>query len=294
MKLIKVKITPKSSFVTFPKGDTIFGHFAYQTFLEQEQKLKNYLIEKPKIIFSDFLPDGYLPKPTLMLKCFGIQEEEKKDFRLKEWISIESLQSGNLEKCEDINFFKKKINIRNALNRLTFTTDKSGAFAPYDTNEITFLYQPVLYIQYDELSFTQEYILEILNKIGKIGFGKKGSIGKGSFSAKIDEKFNGFKKVQSDYYLTLSPTFLHEQKETIALAYYNLFNRFGKYHSTSTPFKKPILMADSGTVLKLIEKLSYIGKAINNGIDKSKPSFVQGYSITVPFILDETCLGEKK
>jgi hypothetical protein len=66
--------------------------------------------------------------------------------------------------------------------------------------------------------------------------------------------------------------------------YYNKFNRFGKYANSNTPFKKPVLMADSGAVIKLKEYRDYIGKAINNGTNKK--SFLQGYSILVPFKFD--------
>ena len=72
MKLIKFKIIPKSSFASFPKGDMIFGHFANHLFInEKNDILKNYKDDKiPKIIFSDFLPDNYFPKPSLPLDSF--------------------------------------------------------------------------------------------------------------------------------------------------------------------------------------------------------------------------------
>jgi CRISPR-associated protein Csm4 len=306
MKLIKVKITPHSSFVTFPKGDTIFGHFAYHTFLKGEDTFKNYINEEPKIIFSDILPDGYLYKPTLPLKAFGIDESEKKAFRKKTWIAIDDLQNGDLTKvhssftictekeCNDslsdkdrkkccIPFFKTEIRVRNSLNRVTFSTDDSGEFAPFSLEELTFTYQPVVYVQYDEDCFNEITIVERLNLIGKVGFGKKGSIGKGHFSAELDSEFKGFDEVKSKFYLTLSPTILNKQPH-ITKAYYNTFNRFGKSHSSATPFKKPLLMADSGAVVKLEEHRTYIGRGIENGINQQ--SLVQGYSIVVPFKFD--------
>ena len=284
MKLIKVKITPHSSFVTFPKGDTIFGHFAYHTFLKEEDSFKNYTAEEPKIIFSDILPDGHLYKPTLPLSSFDVPESEKKEFRKKAWIEIQDLQQGDFKKAKELSFYKTDICIRNSLNRMTFGTGGEG-FDPFSLEEITFLHQPVIYVLFDEDSFAEDTIIERLNLIGKVGFGKKGSIGKGHFRAEIDKTFKGFDEVESDYYLTLSPTILHKSKDVIDRAYYNTFNRFGKYHSTSTPFKKPLLMADSGAVVKLKEKQEWIGGAINNGIG-GKQSFIQGYSIVVPFKFD--------
>ena len=280
MKLIKVKITPYSSFVTFPKGDTIFGHFAYHLFLKGEDKLKDYLESEPKIIFSDILPDGYVYKPSLPLSAFGVDESEKKEFRKKVWIKIEDLQKGKLLEAKELSFYKTEVRVRNSLNRVTFSTEGDG-FDPFSLEEITFLYQPVIYVLFDEKEFSEKDIENRLNSIGKSGFGKKGTIGKGHFKAKVDYSFKGFNEVESNYYLTLSPTILHKSKDIIEKAYYDTFNRFGKHHSSSTPFKKPLLMANSGAVVKLNSKEQYIGGAVNNGI-KDK-SYVQGYSIVVAF-----------
>lgn len=283
MKLIKVKITPHSSFVTFPKGDTLFGHFAYHSFLKGEETFQNYVDDKPKIIFSDILPDGYLYKPTLPLKAFDVDESEKKTFRKKAWLEIESLQQGELLKAKELSFYKTEIKVRNSLNRVSFSTDDSGEFAPFSLEELSFTYQPVIYVMFDEDSFNQEQILERLNLIGKVGFGKKGSIGKGHFSAELNKEFKGFDEIESQYCITLSPTILNKQPN-IQKAYYNTFNRFGKSHSSQTPFKKPLLMADSGAVVQLEKCEPYIGRGIENGI--SRQSLVQGYSIVVPFKFD--------
>ncbi len=282
MELIKIKITPHSSFVTFPKGDTIFGHFAYHSFLKGEDTFKNYVNEKPKIIFSDILPNGYMYKPTLPLKAFDVDESEKKEFRKKAWIDVKELQQGYLKKAKELSFYKTDIRTRNSLNRVTFSTGEEG-FDPFSLEEIIFLYQPVIYIMFNEDVFKAEEIIGRLNLIGKVGFGKKGSIGKGHFKAEIDESFKGFDEVDSKYYLTLSPTILNRQPN-IRKAYYNTFNRFGKSHSSQTPFKKPLLMADSGAVVKLEKREDYIGRGIENGINTQ--SLVQGYSILVPFKFD--------
>jgi len=275
MKLIKLKITPLSSFSTFPKGDMIFGYFAYLLFQKNDERLENYLNENPKIIISDFLPDGYLPKPALPLDSFGVDDSEKKEFRKKNWIKIENLQKGKFE-FEEFGFFSNYMNVRNSINRKTFSTDDSGVFAPYSLEELRFLKQPVCYILYDENSFEENEIIELFNLIGSYGFGKKATIGKGQFEVEIDN--HSFKDINSKYYITLSPSFPTKK------AYYNTFNRFGKYAYSNTPFKKPTLLADTAAVVESDEKIEYIGKSMNNGIEKN--SFIQGYSIVVPFEFD--------
>jgi len=275
MKLIKLKITPLSSFSTFPKGDMIFGYFAYILFQRGDKRLQNYLNENPKIIISDFFPDGYLAKPALPLSSFGIDDTQKKEFRKKNWIKIENLQKGNFE-FEEFSFFSNDLVVKNAINRKTFSTDDSGVFAPYSIEEINFIKQPVCYVMYDENEFSEDEILEIFNIMGSYGFGQKATIGKGQFKAIIEK--SQFKDIDSKYYITLSPS-LPTKK-----AYYNIFNRFGKYAYSNTPFKKPIVLADSSAVIVSEEKIEYIGKSIDNGIEK--PSFIQGYSIVIPFEFD--------
>jgi len=266
MKLLKIEVIPKSSFITFPKGDMIFSYFLYLSFSEN----KDY----SQIMFSDFLPDDYLPRPALPLDAFGATDSEKKESRKKEWITIKNLQDGNLEKVEELQFIQKEINVRNSLNRITFSTDKDK-FSPYSLEEFQFLKKPVFYCLYDENEFTEKEIEEVLKLMGKNGFGKKASIGKGQFDIVIDNQFK-FDNIETNYYLTISPTILQGVK-----GYYNTFTKYGKFAFSSTPFKKPVLLADSGAVVKLDEKREYIGKNVENGIKES--SIQQGQSILIPF-----------
>jgi len=288
MKLIKIKINPLSTFLTFPKGDMIFGqfiHYIFNTNHKFKSLFENYLKEEPKIIFSDFLPDEFIYKPSLPIDFFEVAQENKKEFQKRNWVKIENLQEiikvkdNSFYPYEELSFYKKEIRVRNSLNRLSFSTDSSGEFAPYSMEEITFLYQPVVYVLFDEKYLNEKEILKILEDIGQSGFGKKGSIGKGAFKVSLDKEFKGFKKIDSNYYITLSPTILYKDIN-IKESFYNTFNRYGKYHASNTPFKKPLLMADSGAVVKLDTKKEYIGSSIDNGIKET--SFVQGYSIIVP------------
>ncbi len=119
---------------------------------------------------------------------------------------MEDLQRGALNRAEELSFFKKDTRVRNAINRVTFTTGGDG-FDPFSIEEITFLYQPIIYVMFDRDSFTEKDIEDRLNEIGESGFGKKGSIGKGYFRAEIDKSFKGFDEVKSSHYLTISPNY---------------------------------------------------------------------------------------
>jgi CRISPR-associated protein Csm4 len=286
MKLIKFRVFPKSTFASLPIANMIFGHFAKLLYLKKDNRIDSYL-DNPSIIFSDFLPDDYCYKPTLPLEKFDISEDDKKEFRKKEFIKIKFLQNGELSECEKLEFFENKQVIRNKINRNTFTTGENE-FAPYSIDENEFKTNIVLYVLFDENTFKKDDIEDILNEIGKSGFGKKSSIGKGQFEVSIDESFSGFKSIDTDYYITLSSTIF--KKEEISLAYYDVDTIFGKFHSTNKPFKKPVLFAKAGAVVKTKEKKEYIGKAIDNSYFEDEKSFVQGYSIVLPFDLkDKKC-----
>lgn len=297
MKLLRLKVKVKSSFATFPKGNILFGHFANYLFLKGDKSLENYLKEEPKIIFSDFLPYDYVPRPALALDYFGVEPTNKKTFRKKNWLKLEKLAQGKIKEsenkdekaCEEIAFFKEGLSTKNALNRKTFTTDDN--FPPYSLEEITFTYQACFYVLYDENTFKDEAeLIRMINEVGKSGFGKKSSIGKGYFEVEKDEDFKKFEEVEAKdgkyYYLTISP-FLPKKDEIQNLSY-ETYNIFGKFSNSKNPFKKAVLMANSAAVVELDKKAEYIGRALNNSYSKEdkEASFLQAYSILVPFKFD--------
>jgi len=294
MELLTLKVKPLSTFVTIPKGDTIFGHILAYLYSNKEGKgyFKDYLTNKPKLIVSDMMPFGYVYKPNLPLDCFkssNLDDVDKKELRKRNFISLENLQDGNLHLCEKIKFSNTFATIKNSIHRNTFTTGIEN-FAPYGIEETIYFTNLWMFILVD--NDIKDLILKTVSKIGKFGFGKYASVGKGSFEIELIN--TPVKDIDSNYSISISPTILKDKN--IEMSWYEPFTRFGKYglHNAHTnAFKKPSLMADSGAVVKLKEKTRYFGSCLNNGIDE-KLSFLQGYSISIPFkIKDEKCLNLK-
>ena len=290
MELLTLKITPLSHFGTLPKGDTIFGQIVAYFFLDKNNIFENYLNEKPKLIVSDMMPYGYVYKPNLPLDCFkskNDKEVDKKDMRKRKFISLENLQKGDLHLCEKVDFIDEFVTIKNSINRTTFTTDGDD-FAPYGVDEKVFFKELWMFVLVENT--IKEKVLDTIKQIGKYGFGKDGNLGKGNFDIEILE--NTIENVDSKYALSISPTILKD--ENIIHSWYEPFTRFGKYgldNAHANAFKKPTLMADSATVVILKDRKKYFGSCINNGL-KNKPSFLQGYSIAIPFnIKDKSCLN---
>jgi len=283
MKLIAFKIKPKSNFATIPKGDTIFGQIVSFSYKMGYNLFDNYLT-KPNLIVSDMMPFGYLYRPTLLSNCFKIDDKEieKKELRKKRFISLEDLQNGKLYKCENVDFYDEVLTVKNSINRDVFSTTKEDFF-PYSLIEYSFKNYLWMFILVEKDIETK--VINIIKKISHIGFGKKATIGKGFFD--IEEIENPIKDFDTDYHMSISPTILKSYDK----AYYDVFVRFGKFgldRSVENAFKKPVILADSGAIIKSKLKDKYFGDAIDNGY-KDKNSFLQGYSIAIP-IKDIPCL----
>lgn len=287
MTLYKTTITPRSNFTTPLKGDTLFGQICWAIrYGLGEDKLNELLSDydkKPFLIVSDGFASGYLPKPSMPSHLLGENLELKKENRKKIWLSIEDLQSGNFKNAktsDEIGYELKKIaTIKNSINYLTFTTDGSGKFAPYALMEIKLGKQDIYFLLDDKLEFKE---LETAFKlISKSGYGKRASIGKGAFEYSAFEKVSV--KKSSNAFMTLSPVVVDDKN--LKEFYYEPFTRFGKHSgglASTNPFKSPILMADSGSVVvydEICEK-GYMGKAIS-GHSTNANTVHQGYSILI-------------
>jgi len=291
MELLTLKVTPLSHFETLPKGDTIFGQIMAYLFLNKDDEFKDYLKRKPKLIVSDMMPFGYVYQPNLPIDCFknGNKNIDKKALRKRNFISLKNLQNGELNLCEKVDFMDEFVSIRNSINRTTFTTYGTD-FAPYGVNEKNFLRTLWMFVLVDNP--IKDKIIKTIKKIGKYGFGKDANIGKGNFDVEIIA--NTLQNIDSKYALSISPIILKDNN--IEKSWYEPFTRFGKFglqNAHANAFKKPTLLTDSGTVVKLKKKEKYFGTCCNNGFD-NKISFLQGYSIAVPFELkDKICLNTK-
>jgi len=284
MELLVFKIKPLTPFCFDLKGDSIFSHIVAYDYLEGGNLFDNYM-KKVNLIVSDMMPFGYVYKPTLPFKFFKncVKEENKKTLRKKNWIKIEDLQSGNLCKLENLNYKNRYTVIRNSINRLFFSTDDAG-FSPYSNEETNFTMCLWMFCLVER--DIKQRVIDLLNKLGKYGVGKDVSIGKGKFEIELLENSDYIKNINSNYYLTISPAIINGFDEF----YYLPFVRFGKYglnRAFKNPFKKPVLLADSGAVLKSTKKIHFVGKAITNHQNEDKKSYFQGYSIVIPFKLKD-------
>ncbi len=287
MKLYKTTITPTSNFLTPLKGDTLFGHLCWSIrFVFGKKRLEEFLNDydnNPFLIISDGFPTGYLPKPKMMSNLLGENTLEKKSNRKKVWLAKKELENGEYYKArtdkEINNIDKKDTIIRNSINYKTATTE-GDKFSPYGVNEMSFSKKDIFFLV--RFDFKLEELNKCLEFVSKSGYGKDSTIGKGRF------EFTSFEEVDkndiSNTYMALSPFVVHNLK--CKEIYYEPFTRFGKSGASrafKNPFKKPIIFADYGAVIKFEKKMDirYIGKAVTN-ISTYNDIVHQGYSIVLP------------
>jgi CRISPR-associated protein Csm4 len=284
MKLLKTTIAPTSNFATTLKGDTIFGQLCWAVRFkfgeERLQKLLERYEQKPFLVVSDAFDAGYLPKPKLPSYLLN-ESDDKKENRKKVWITLENLRNGNFQNAIKAIEGEKPLSVmHNSINYKTFTTDDEG-FAPYGTNEFSFLLKDI-YCLMDEDLISLEELMEIFTFLSGFGYGKDATVGKGRFT------FDELKEINtgenSKTVMTLSPfSPLNLECEDI---YYEPFVRFGKkgaLRANQNPFKKPLLLADTAAVIRFAEPLDrlFVGQAIKNHTTH-EDIVHQGYAIALP------------
>lgn len=291
MKLYKTTITPLSSFGTTLKGDTIFGHICWAICLKNKNRLNELLKgyeKEPFVVVSDAFVSGYFPKPTAPSTMLGENLADKKVNRKKVWLNWKDLQNGDFSLAKSDDELEKPmvtfLSIKNKINRLTFTTDE-GDFAPYSMSEYMTVPQDV-YFLLDTDKMSLDELKDAFSLVGKMGYGKKASIGKGRFEVGEFCEIESFFNENSNAFMTLGPSSL----ENFSEIYYEPFTRFGKHGASlasDKPFKSPVLLAQSGALIvpnddekTKIQKAAYIGKGIK-GHSSHEESVQQGYAIVV-------------
>ncbi len=288
MTLYKTTLTPVSRFATPLRGDTLFGQLCWAVVHRYGEKRLEALLEdydeNPFLIVSDLFAVGHLPKPSLPSLLLGESPDEKKANRKKVWLTLDDLVAGRYERAKRDKEAGYKLRVEttvhNSLNYRTFCTDASGAFAPYGALEYI-VSSGELYLLLDEKRLKAAELFELLGFVGSYGYGKESTIGKGRFE--VDPLEPCELPVEGTTHMALSPVIVQGEEARI---WYEPFTRFGKHGSQRAkraPFKRPLLMADTGAVFHYDtpKRRHYVGQAVR-GVSPAHPDTVhQGYAITI-------------
>lgn len=316
MNLYKINICPSGCFYSKIKGDMLFGVFCWAVAENSgEDKLRQYLEgytnNRPFIVFSDAFPTGYLPKPTLPFTYYQNKAEEndntgnvvrkRKEFKRKNWIKAEKigLPTTEMSDCfEEVSYINKFLKTSVRLDPIVHHTT-GDKYSAYTAELLTYTQKLSIYVLIDETRMTPSEVQQILAKVGQSGYGKKSSSGNGKFELTGD-----FERVDLDYTqmqscLTLAPCVPQTDMFDADKSFYHIFVRFGRHGNllskSPSPFKKPVMTADSGAVFSLVQPtddIKFIGQGIT-GVSQVMPETVfQGYAPVIPLHLKEAENGK--
>ncbi len=301
METLRITLRPETAFGSPIKGDTLFGQSCWmirEAWGEPrlQRCLQDYINNQPFLICSDAFPHGHILRPEYPLSIYDSVAMDRKQLKKLRWLSLIDLNKpvtswlsyfkSDQDLFADGNYSLNYLQQHNSINRLTGTTGND--FAPYQMEQIWYgsLLLDIWFL-YDRTRINRQEVLETIERIGQIGYGRDASIGLGKFTVASTSDEQLYQSEQVNNCITLAPAILSGQNFNPEETYYSLFTRFGRHGvqnlASGKPFKNPVLMADTAAVLSTDKPpaTSYIGKGLGTDgkLSKAQPNTVQqGYA----------------
>lgn len=279
MDCLHLTIRPRSAFGGPIKGDTLFGQLCWMVRHRWGEDrlvelLDGYLVGRPFAVCSDAFPSGYLPRPALPLHRFAtIRDLDRKAVKRRRWLPRSALTEPVAEWLAHCRSDRELLadlfgdpdgnrqlaathsQPHNSINRLTGTTGGTE-FAPYTLEQLWF--SPGLtfdlYLLVDQERLSANDARQLIEDIGRLGYGRDASIGLGKFELASEPRVTALpSQTQANACYTLAPVAPQGQGFVAATSHYEVFTRFGRHGDravqTGRPFKAPVLLAQTGAVL---------------------------------------------
>lgn len=305
MKIYEIKLRPHSAFISSIHGDTLFGSLCWQIHnlgLDLDNLLQNYAASPFMVVSSGFYYSKgsyFLPRPLcpshLMFADEKIEERKKNNkkcfFRVNRGDGIDIAQL-NFDTEQSFSVMTKREH--NSVSRLSGTTTNEE-FAPFQHRAVFYrdLAKIVVFAGIDESRFSKEDLLKIFINQGRFGFGKRASVGYGHFTVESCEESHLWNRDFSDdnFLYALSPFVLSEQEQSqLKQIYFQPFTKYGKhgdiYAASKAPFKKPVIMADTASLVSLrapfMKERPYIGQGLTDISYVDSKTVAQGYALCLP------------
>lgn len=272
-------IRPLTAFGSLIRGDTFFGQLCWAVHdrfggARLEALLDEYLTGRPFLVVSDGFPVGHLPRPQLPLARIGdirLEPERRKVFKRRAfipegWIAEEPDLTATFRRlAEEGNkhaankdpatnrYWDSTTHLHNSISRLTATT--GGGFDPYGQEELVVPPDQCFAIHavFDQKRLAAADLAQLMEDIGRIGYGRDASVGLGKFEVIDVAECRPGGRRHANAWLTLAPCAPQGGDWIAEDCFYQPFTRFGRHGSIAAvspnPFKRPILLADTGAVL---------------------------------------------
>lgn len=305
MKIYEIKLKPHSAFISSIHGDTLFGSLCWQIHnlgLGLDHLLQDYINAPFMVVSSGFYyakGTYFLPRPLcpnfLMFPNSKIGERKKNN--KKHFFKVhngDDIDISRLDFADEQSFSQLTKREHNSVSRLTGTTS-SEEFSPFQHRVVFYqdTAQIVIFVGLDESRFSRENLLQIFIQQGRLGFGKRASVGYGQFEVLSCEESHLWQRDLScdNYLYAMSPFILSPlEQQQVKQVYFQPFTKYGKhgdiYAGSAVPFKKPIIMADTASLVSLNRPFSldrpYIGQGITGVSYVDEKTVSQGYALCLP------------
>lgn len=309
MKIYEIKLKPKTFFASSLQGDMLFGCLCWQLAnagYDLDKLLEDYSSSPFMVISSGFYYEKgryLLPKPLCPDSLFLGRlpsPQEQKDLKKSLFICLYEDETLNIsgdsieeELTGENSSVHSSLRQHNSISRITNTTG-AGEFSPFYRK--SFIYKDTgflcVFAAIDEEKVSKEILEKIFYNLGKTGFGKRASSGYGHFEVVSIKESPLWDDLPSYPWLyALSPFVLSkEEQQNINRFYFQVITKYGKHGDikakSNKPFKKPIIMADTGSIISLKSSFNkekpFIGSAVKNISYMDSKTVAQGYALCLP------------
>lgn len=266
MRTYRVRLRPRSGFITFPKADTLFGGLCWSIRYRRgedalQEFLDHYRRGNPPLVLSNALPGDLFPRPRIRLRPVAVGErtemlrslkEEKKVKRIAYLDAGEfhALRRGDVPplrpKAEP---FLSGFRLHDQIDRLSGRAAEEGGLHAEAEWHLDFRHYSYLSVYMKVADGFLDLILSGLEALGRTGMGKRKSVGKGSFEILDREEMTFDDLERANALISLSDFVPAAGDPTDGV--YSLTLKYGKlaeeYALLHSPFKRPLVMFEAGS-----------------------------------------------
>lgn len=290
MQWLTARIAPRSAFGTPMKGDTLFGQLCWAIRHRAGERnlealLDGYTDGRPFLVASDALPAGLAPRPELP-PLPGTRPEDRKAEKKKRYLPLGALGMPvreALAQAVEGPRWTTAAQPHAAISRATGTTGSGSDPYQMERKWPGKGLKLDIHLVFDPARLERALLETALSDIGAFGFGRDASIGLGQFVIERWAEGAPAGAREPDALLALAPCAAPDGFEP-SRSFWKPFVRFGRHGAEAAhgnPFKKPVLLMETGAVLAAPIGASFAGRGLggNGTLSTLVPGTVhQGYA----------------
>lgn len=306
MDLYKIKLRPKSSYITAWKANQLFGAICWAVrYTEGPAALSSflqfYINGSPPVVLSNGFPGDYLPRPVLpppelkerlpkaeAIEAMAVQKHSKAIslLTLEEFNAI--LSGRRAELTEHIRQTEVQVvSYHNQIDRITGASAEEGGL--YTLAE-TYIPSHIAIYALIEDDYVEKFSRWV-QVAGEIGIGKRRSIGKGAFTVEDIRPFNGFDFPENANAFIALADFVPKAGDPCR-GFYRLSTIYGRlagqFAVAHNPFKTPVISIAAGSTFFTKDSVRPFYGCVVTGVSMSHPEVLHyGYTPAVAALVRE-------